>query len=168
MTAETCNFCGDDISGAPTVKKYRGEKLVETLCQTCSNNEMIAKYGETKILTISMIMLAISEPHRFAYVLKSYNSLRGAIKVFEELVWHCHAGLRDKGEDRKITRNGLTLEIAYMAGRAQIELTRGDTRILMITDALSEEHTMGLQGIYATEAQAFQLLCDAVRTWMPR
>lgn len=176
-----CTTCGTHLTSQdPKNFHYSGTVLQRVQCLNCADNEVVERYVDTEVITSQLTLLAALQAYpkktsdeallRWCVALdrvtQAMARIKGGVKTFETLVWY--DGLKKLVRTKSnihFDKEGLELDTGCTGGRALIELTRGGARLTLITDESSTANVMGVQGIYAKEEEALQLIKDGVKLW---
>lgn len=182
MTEITCNTCKKDCAAEHTIF-YKGSEASKYYCYPCSTTDPWKIFDRTGDLTTRIIMDAnlkcyvglkgnypYGEPSEIQKKVNSiYLKFKDQIKRFEDEVWidgmrstmmaSNHSGMCCEADEIKL----LTF---CTGGRCMIDIHIGDEHISFLTvDNASENHCMGLQGIYGKEEPLSAAIEKVIALW---
>ncbi len=165
-----CDRCQASLERGWSMR-YRNNKLFETMCFECDDNDQIDRYEKTKILTSRITMLAAmnsvrcdsAHPAIMAAVWASATRIQEEIKVWERAVWFKglqKAVLATDSRGFRLDFPGGQALVYSLAGRTQITIETVDesAQVSLITADDEPTPVMGQNSILATEDQALGLL----------
>jgi hypothetical protein len=180
-----CDKCPSSLEHGE-VTYYKGNEVVETLCNTCAKGKQYKAYSESKVLTTSLLMDSsmIAYDLKNGYPLKTgeFSFAKNALEIeeyredlkkdckrLEKEVWF--NGLQKLLS--KTTKKGISAKFDHVSvltycicARCMITLESEDGYSLtLITEEDSQEPRMGIQGVCATFVQAKALVDLTVQAW---